>query len=143
MGGRKLPRITGLDPAGPLFNTHSELKIDKSDANFVDIYHSNAGLEGDTTLDGHVDFMLNGGRQQPGCNIVTDLVLDCSHILSLFFFPATFQKAYIGCQCSSRELDPINFQTCLAHCPNPVFAGVYASHTTRGEYQVNFPQLLS
>ncbi|OXA44737.1 Lipase member H [Folsomia candida] len=57
MGGRKLPRITGLDPAGPLFDFNPEWNIDKSDAYFVDIYHSNAGLAGDTTLNGHVDFM--------------------------------------------------------------------------------------
>ncbi|XP_035713862.1 lipase member H-like [Folsomia candida] len=138
MGGRKLPRITGLDPAGPLFDFNPEWNIDKSDAYFVDIYHSNAGLAGDTTLNGHVDFMLNGGHEQPGCNIITD-VLACSHTLGLFFFPATFQKAYIGCQCSSRELDPTNFQLCLAQCPNPVFAGIYTPHTTRGEYQVDFP----
>ncbi|XP_035713849.1 phospholipase A1 2-like [Folsomia candida] len=139
MGGRKLPRITGLDPAGPLFNILPELKIDQTDASFVDIYHSNAGIGGDSSLDGHVDFMLNGGREQPGCNIITDFTMACSHLLSLFWFPATFHKAYVGCQCSSRELDPTNFRTCMAQCPNPVFAGIYTPHTTRGEYQVDFP----
>ncbi|OXA44628.1 endothelial lipase [Folsomia candida] len=142
MGGRKLPRITGLDPAGPLYDSPSEWKIDKNDAYFVDVYHTNAGLAGDSSLDGHADFMLNGGHFQPGCDIISEFD-GCSHTFANYWFAATFRKAYIGCQCSSRELDAANFQTCRAQCPNPVFAGVYVPHTTRGEYQVDFPALRS
>ncbi|OXA53377.1 Lipase member H [Folsomia candida] len=50
--------FVGLDPAGPLFYPpHPEWNIAPSDAHFVDVYHSNAGLYGDITLDGHVDFI--------------------------------------------------------------------------------------
>lgn len=39
----RLPRITGLDPAMPLFITSSlDEKLDASDAEFVDVIHTNA-----------------------------------------------------------------------------------------------------
>ena len=46
--GILIGRITGLDPAGPLFN-HNLIKqftkkLDKSDARYVDIIHSDASL---------------------------------------------------------------------------------------------------
>ncbi|XP_035713981.1 endothelial lipase isoform X2 [Folsomia candida] len=141
MGGRKLPRITGLDPAGPLYYpSHPDWNIDKSDASFVDIYHSNAGFYGESTLGGHVDFILNNGHAQPGCNFITDL-LTCSHDFALFLYLDTFKKAYVACQCSSRELDPGNFKQCQEQCPNPIFAGVYTPHTARGEYHITAEHL--
>lgn len=68
-------RITGLDPAGPLFYTVSkDQRLDKSDALFVDVLHTNAGsiVEGCCGMLkplGHVDFYPNGGEHQEGCVI--------------------------------------------------------------------------
>ncbi|NXN71905.1 LIPR3 protein, partial [Himantopus himantopus] len=66
-------RITGLDPAAPYFEgTPPEVRLDPSDANFVDIIHSNAahfpaiGL-GMYNTTGHLDFYPNGGTVMPGC----------------------------------------------------------------------------
>ncbi|NWS42210.1 LIPR3 protein, partial [Probosciger aterrimus] len=74
--GRRIPgirRITGLDPAGPCFEgTPPEVRLDPSDANFVDVIHSNAahfpvvGL-GISNITGHLDFYPNGGTVMPGC----------------------------------------------------------------------------
>lgn len=65
---QKLSRITGLDPAMPGFAFVSdENKLDPSDANFVDIIHTNAFLQGKVERCGHVDFYMNGGVLQPGC----------------------------------------------------------------------------
>lgn len=64
----KLPRITGLDPAGPGFLLASnDNKLDKSDALFVDVVHTNAFIQGTYEESGHVDFFINGGVIQPGC----------------------------------------------------------------------------
>uniref|UniRef100_A0A669PSY4 Triacylglycerol lipase n=1 Tax=Phasianus colchicus TaxID=9054 RepID=A0A669PSY4_PHACC len=76
---RGIRRITGLDPAGPYFEgTPPEVRLDPTDANFVDVIHSNAahfpatgfGMYNTT---GHLDFYPNGGTLMPGCN---DLLLE-------------------------------------------------------------------
>ncbi len=48
------------------------MRIDPSDAKFVDVIHSNgddifSGGFGMRLSCGHVDFYPNGGQQQPGC----------------------------------------------------------------------------
>ena len=44
LGLGKLQRITGLDPAQPFFDLAGpNARIDKSDAEFVDILHTNSG----------------------------------------------------------------------------------------------------
>ncbi|XP_015596730.1 lipase member H-A-like [Cephus cinctus] len=64
----KLPRITGLDPAMPLFVTvGKDQKLDAGDAQFVDIFHTNAFIQGKIEASGHIDFYMNGGINQPGC----------------------------------------------------------------------------
>lgn len=64
----KLPRITGLDPALPLFITvNNDRKLDHTDAVFVDVIHTNAFIQGKVETCGHVDFYINGGITQPGC----------------------------------------------------------------------------
>ncbi|XP_029659615.1 uncharacterized protein LOC115233379 isoform X2 [Formica exsecta] len=64
----RLPRITGLDPAMPLFITvNKDEKLDSSDAEFVDVLHTNAFIQGKIEPSGHIDFYMNGGVNQPGC----------------------------------------------------------------------------
>jgi hypothetical protein len=93
-----LPRVTGLDPAGPLFERDAfGLKmhmIKKSDATFVDIMHTCGSLSpsaftfgkasrlGDLHQLGHADFYPNGGSIQPGCGFLGTggiLLAKCSH----------------------------------------------------------------
>lgn len=75
--GYTLGRITGLDPASPIFRSATVLsearKLDRDDAAFVDIIHTDGSpvwTEGFGLLKplGHVDFFPNGGREQPGCS---------------------------------------------------------------------------
>ncbi|XP_059543271.1 lipase member H isoform X3 [Myotis daubentonii] len=64
----KLGRITGLDPAGPLFNGKPpEDRLDPSDAQFVDVIHSDIDALGYKEPLGNIDFYPNGGLDQPGC----------------------------------------------------------------------------
>lgn len=66
-------QITGLDPAGPLFEgLPPEATLWHTDALFVEALHANAqrlvGLGIWASL-GHVDVYINGGRNQPGCGL--------------------------------------------------------------------------
>ncbi|CAO1340310.1 unnamed protein product [Diamesa serratosioi] len=82
---KSLHRITGLDPAGPLFESqHPNSRLDESDAEFVDVIHSNGenlilGGLGSWQPMGTVDYYPNGGRVQSGCSnlfvgAVTDII---------------------------------------------------------------------
>ncbi|KAL5277864.1 PNLIP family protein [Megaselia abdita] len=70
----KIGRITGMDPASPLFTgTSHEVRLDRSDAKFVDVIHTDAnpytgGGLGMVPRVGHVDFYPNGGYDNPGCD---------------------------------------------------------------------------
>ncbi|GIY38430.1 inactive pancreatic lipase-related protein 1 [Caerostris darwini] len=74
--GERIPnlgRITGLDPAGPYFQSVGpEVRLDPTDALFVDAIHTDGaeiiirGL-GMNDAVGHMDFYPNGGQLQLGC----------------------------------------------------------------------------
>lgn len=64
----KIGVIIGLDPAGPLFpfnNIHKRLA--DTDADYVQVIHTDAGYLGIKNPIGHGDFYPNGGRRHPGC----------------------------------------------------------------------------
>lgn len=66
--GQKFRRITALDPALPFFATPlKDWKLDKTDAGFVDVIHTNGGVFGKLENCGHIDFYVNGGLLQPHC----------------------------------------------------------------------------
>jgi len=95
--GHMVPRITGLDPAEPAFDfAGPDARLDKEDATFVDVIHTNSGMLWEGCLSimksiGHADFYPAGGKHQPGCtdlclesmcniNNINDLILGgCSH----------------------------------------------------------------
>ncbi|CRK97955.1 CLUMA_CG011327, isoform A, partial [Clunio marinus] len=101
----RLPRITGLDPAMPLFvSADVDNKLDASDAEFVDVFHTNALVQGKIEQCGHVDFYLNGGIYQPGChNIINNNIFQCSHHRAPDYFAESIRSVdgFWGWRCQN------------------------------------------
>lgn len=66
---KTLNRITGLDPAGPLFiKAAPDQRVNKTDAKMVDIIHTDNTYYGANLTLGTVDFYPNcGNAPEPGC----------------------------------------------------------------------------
>ncbi|KAM8806087.1 pancreatic lipase-related protein 2-like [Eudromia elegans] len=127
--GRRKPgigRITGLDPAGPLFQyTPDMVRLDPSDANFVDVIHTHAGhllfdfAPGILQTCGHLDFYPNGGKKMPGCKElrappatrnVNDVMreyrsIGCGHKRSLWYYTESIitPDGFVGYQCETYQ----------------------------------------
>ncbi|XP_025832871.1 pancreatic triacylglycerol lipase-like isoform X1 [Agrilus planipennis] len=88
-GGQKIGRITGLDPAGPMFCQPHLQKADKrlseDDALYVDIIHTNGGEFGCRQTIGHADFFPNCGTKQPGCSEFSIRLIDIANTFNRFF----------------------------------------------------------
>lgn len=70
-------RFLGLDPALPGFELPliAPQHLNRNDAKFVDIIHTNIGYAGYETPLGHADFYPNGGGPlQPGCDQVIEVI---------------------------------------------------------------------
>lgn len=105
-----LGRITGLDPAGPLFTNvrDARFRLDSSDARFVDVIHTDMpprrsifgfGMRKEA---GHADFFPNGGVKQPGCrqslaNLEIFQTVICDHMRAPEFYIESVKN-----QCSWR-----------------------------------------
>lgn len=87
----KIGRITGLDPTIFFYaGSNNTRDLDKTDAHFVDIIHTGAGILGQWSPSGHADFYVNGGTSQPGCASITIFrecarLHDFNEILDIFF----------------------------------------------------------
>ncbi|XP_068703950.1 pancreatic lipase-related protein 2-like [Montipora foliosa] len=94
--GMTIGRITGLDPALPFFTgSDNAVHLDKTDAKYVDVVHTNMGVVGTPDHVGHTDFFPNGGSLQPGCaSDPTDLTftVGCNHLRSTEFYIKTLTE---------------------------------------------------
>ncbi|XP_038220937.1 inactive pancreatic lipase-related protein 1-like [Zerene cesonia] len=108
----RVSRITGLDPAKPLFDKIPlDQRLDPSDGEFVDVIHTDAGIFGYNRNVGHVDFYPNGGvSPQPGCELEVVVPQQellnkyfCSHWRSYRFFSESVlrPKSFVASKCSS------------------------------------------
>ncbi|XP_014614491.1 PREDICTED: endothelial lipase-like [Polistes canadensis] len=77
--------VIGLDPALPGFTSANPgSRISQSDADYVEIIHTNGGLLGYLRPIGDADFFPNGGMRQAGC--IIDVIGACSHSRAFEFF---------------------------------------------------------
>ncbi|XP_021957052.1 endothelial lipase isoform X2 [Folsomia candida] len=147
--GEKVGRITGLDPAGPFFDPTNrypvmQRNLRKTDAAWVDVYHTSMGMKGDSMVDGHVDFYPNGGRAQPGCPQDEPLAPvnpfdpfskgSCSHEFVVDIYAATIRKNIESCKCDPNKLSGNELEKCAQQCPEPILAGDKCHKTAQGLY---------
>lgn len=118
-----LGRITGLDPAELAFTeTNPMVRLDVTDAKYVDIVHSDAtpfvpkiGL-GLYEPIGHLDFYPNGGFNQPGCDQTLRKRKDGMWISSMFqFFSCSHGRAIHLYTESMRTKCPFTAITCESY----------------------------
>ncbi|XP_050053058.1 pancreatic lipase-related protein 2-like [Aphis gossypii] len=127
-----IERVTGLDPASPMFSEfwfNNEV-LDKSDAKFVDVLHTNIGLKGKISPLGHLDFYANNGCKQPGC---TDT--SCSHVRAVEYFAESIntKKPFMAVKCLSYVLYKLGWCKPSDTSPLIVF-GEHVDKTEKGVY---------
>lgn len=137
----KVARITGLDPAFPLFRVGQKQSrvLSKDDADFVDILHTNGQFFGQTEAIGHVDFYLNGGFNQPLCNQFGNV---CNHMSAMTYFAESIKtkasakfeyKGFYGYPCPN--IDEYIAGNWPFKKPDTLM-GEYVDKDTRGTYIV-------
>jgi hypothetical protein len=128
-------RVTGLDPAGPGFETcWSQHKVDTRSAVCVDHIHTDGTGKGHVsplvpyfgTINawGHVDFYPNGGEDQTGCSVLNNDA-SCSHMKAIDFFVysiANKDKCIAKHKCSQNTGMP---ESCEGHTGQQM--GYYSS----------------
>jgi len=100
--GTSLGRVTGLDPAGPLFTGAKGNILAPADASFVDAIYSDMGNLGNTQALAQVNFYPNGGAHpQPGCEGQETL---CSHSAAAKLFIQSIKSNSIkGYKCDNYD----------------------------------------
>ncbi|KAM7350122.1 vitellogenin-1-like [Cochliomyia hominivorax] len=128
--GLNITRITGLDPANPCFSEGETLTgLQRGDAKFVDIIHTNPGAAGNADTIGDVDFYPGGlAPIKPGCSM-----LGCSHVRSFEYFTESVypgnENNFLGVRCTSLRNVNNGF------CNGAKFPmGLATPHYLRGNY---------
>ncbi|KAK0076605.1 hypothetical protein PV325_005100 [Microctonus aethiopoides] len=130
---KKVGRITGLDPAAPLFPSENiTCRLDKTDARFVDVIHtsSNHGAPGIRNRIGHVDFYPNRGFMQPGCEGDSDGTMICSHRRAWNFYVESVFNPYGFPASRCQSLRMLMKDRCAKS--NDAFMGFDVNKKTRG-----------
>ncbi|XP_034944017.1 phospholipase A1 member A [Chelonus insularis] len=135
----KLGRITGLDPTIFFYmNGNRSRDLDQTDAHFVDVIHTGAGILGQWGPTGHVDFYVNGGSSQPGCatsSILQTLSCDHTKVTPYYIESITTKAGFWAAPCA-------NLLSYLIGWCNPadhewILMGEDTPHTARGIYYLS------
>ncbi|GLH00086.1 Phospholipase A1 1 [Gryllus bimaculatus] len=132
----KLGRITGLDPTIVFYMGQNRSRdLDPSDAHFVDVIHTGAGILGQWGPNGHVDYYVNGGTTQPGCiqdSIIKTLSCDHTKVTPYYIESINSKTGFWASPCSSQVLYFLNW--CPAQDEDYILMGEDAPHSARGLY---------
>lgn len=117
--GKKVARITALDPAAPMTQDYPGTQVEKGDAHFIDVIHTTAGFQygysfgtlymrlGRSDAIGDVDFFPNGGWKHP--DHPCPEFLACLHNRAKWFYIASFfDCSYQSVSCESVNVDDAN-----------------------------------
>lgn len=99
-----------MDPAGPGFeDTHIDNKIESSDAQYVQCIHSDDYYGAETKYGcGHANFLMNGARNQPGCEGIM-----CEHGRAHEYFRESLspKNEFWGLPCNEDDTVPYKNET--------------------------------
>eukprot|EP00795_Rhopilema_esculentum_P004608 gene4608-20881_t len=126
--GHIISRITGLDPAGPVFALQPrKARLDSTDARFVDVIHTSfLYFVGIKDRSGDIDFYVNGGGAQP------EVPPKCSHFRAVELFIKS-----INPPCKYRSYKCSNYTAFrFGYCKNArsTVMGYDVSKRARGKY---------
>ncbi|KAM3966366.1 phospholipase A1-like [Aphomia sociella] len=106
LSGVKIGRLTGLDPSGPCFrNLGPDHKLDKSDADYVELISTNMDGLGIASPVGHVNFYVNGGEYQMSDVFPMPCEMFCSHVraFTIWYSALSHPNCFIAMQCDSMQ----------------------------------------
>ncbi|XP_059061666.1 lipase member H-A-like [Achroia grisella] len=106
LSGVKISRITALDPSGPCFrNLGPEHRLDKTDADYVELIGTNIDGLGLATPVAHVNFYINGGEYQLSDFYWVPCEMFCSHVkvFMIWYSALRNQDSFIAMQCNSMQ----------------------------------------
>ncbi|XP_032524119.2 phospholipase A1-like isoform X2 [Danaus plexippus] len=132
--GKKPARLTGLDPAGPCYRAlPASERLDRSDAQRVDVIHSNIDGFGIAEPLGHIDFYANGGEFQPSDIPYIPCLVICSHVRAIIYWWQAIEhpKKFIGVKCDNVQ------EARFARCYNNTqinYLGLSADFSRTGIY---------
>ncbi|XP_054743563.1 endothelial lipase [Anastrepha obliqua] len=130
---KKLPHITGLDPAKPLFITvGNDRRLSKDDADFVDVIHTDVMGRGLMYPMGHIDFYPNFGYVQPGCEVEAEPG-SCNHDRAPRFYAESINSKheFWSSQCPNWLYFVLNL--CNVNS-NDAMMGYYVDKSLSGQY---------
>ncbi|XP_021190694.3 phospholipase A1 member A isoform X1 [Helicoverpa armigera] len=138
--GEKISRITALDPAGPCFsNALIHEQIRSGVAEYVEVYHCNAGGLGTTSVLGDVDFFVNKGGSQPNCGTVlvpgildSSLSAKCNHKTCVTMWTASVSQpeGYKAYKCDKYK----HFKGGMCSLNDRAIAGFWNPSNATGVY---------
>ncbi|EDV31742.2 uncharacterized protein Dana_GF14403 [Drosophila ananassae] len=135
----KLGRITALDPTIFFYaGANNSRDLDTTDAHFVDVMHTGAGILGQWHSSGHADFYVNGGTRQPACvgsaTLFQTLACDHTKVTPYFIESITTTRGFYAGPCPNLFTYLIGW--CEPKDSEYVLMGEHCSHKARGNYYV-------